>query len=106
MKMTPPPHAPRTDPAWCTTNDRPSIVAMLRVPNNSATKPDTSAAAGLANVCVVGGLAAHPYFSARIAAALEARGLRRVQPAGDALTGAALIAVDRTLPYEQRILRG
>jgi glucosamine kinase len=81
-------------------------VAMAIVERAAGHLADTSAAAGLSNVCVVGGLAEHPYFSARIAAALEAHGLRRVEPAGDALTGAALIAVDRTLPYEERILRG
>ncbi|MFF1876844.1 N-acetylglucosamine kinase [Leifsonia sp. NPDC058230] len=67
---------------------------------------DSCAAAGLATVCVAGGLAAHPFFAARITAALEAHGLRERAPKGDALSGVTLIAVHRSLPYEERILRG
>ncbi|MFF1573532.1 N-acetylglucosamine kinase [Leifsonia sp. NPDC058292] len=81
-------------------------VAVEIVEHAAAHLADTCAAAGLENVCVAGGLAAHPFLAARIAAALEAHGLRQVEPAGDALTGAHLVAIDRTLPYEERILRG
>ncbi|WP_431279069.1 N-acetylglucosamine kinase [Leifsonia poae] len=81
-------------------------VALEIVERAAGHLADSCAAAGLETVCVAGGLATHPYFAARITAALEAHGLRERAPNGDALSGAGLIAMNRSLPYEERILRG
>lgn len=81
-------------------------VAVEIVERAAAHLADTCAAAGLPTVCVAGGLASHPFFAARVRAALDAHGLRETAPKGDPLAGAALIALERSLPYEERITRG
>lgn len=81
-------------------------VAVDLVERAAGLLADTCAAAGLPTVCVAGGLASHPYFAARVTAALDAHGLSETVQKGDPLAGAALIALDRSLPYEERILRG
>ena len=57
-------------------------------------------------VCVTGGLASQPHFRARLDSALRTSGLTTIPPLGDALNGAALVAGNRRLPYEGRVIRG
>ncbi|WP_394768350.1 anhydro-N-acetylmuramic acid kinase [Lacisediminihabitans sp.] len=61
---------------------------------------------GTTTVCITGGLSSQPFFRSRLEAALESEGLGTVPPLGDALAGAALIAVDESLPLEMRVTRG
>ncbi|MGO4690323.1 N-acetylglucosamine kinase [Glaciibacter sp. 2TAF33] len=62
--------------------------------------------AGEPTVCVTGGLSTHPFFAALLGDALRAAGLQELSSNGDALTGAALVATDHSLPYEKRTTRG
>ena len=57
-------------------------------------------------VRVTGGLASQPHFRARLDSALRTSGLTTIPPLGDALNGAALVAGNRRLPYEGRVIRG
>lgn len=81
-------------------------VAVELVERAAAHLADSCAAAGQPIVCVAGGLVSHPFFADRVSAALHAHGLRETVQKGDPLAGAALIAVERSLPYEERIIRG
>ncbi|MGH1524198.1 N-acetylglucosamine kinase [Leifsonia sp. L25] len=69
----------------------------------AATVAATTPALGA--VAVVGGLADHPYFRARIDAAFAGRGLTRRPAIGTALDGAALLAVRNDLPHERYAIR-
>ncbi|TRW44190.1 N-acetylglucosamine kinase [Georgenia yuyongxinii] len=57
------------------------------------------------HVCMLGGLTQSPWFAARLAAALRARGLTPTDPAGTALDGARAVALRRDLPHERYIHR-
>lgn len=81
-------------------------VAVELVERAAAHLADSCAAARQPVVCVAGGLVSHPFFAARVSAALHAHGLRETAQKGDPLAGAALIALERSLPYEERIIRG
>lgn len=58
-----------------------------------------------ATVCVLGGLASHPFFTSLLDSALHTVGIERVAPLGDALDGARLITVDDTIHYDGKVLR-
>lgn len=81
-------------------------VAREIVERAAAHLAETAAAPGTAEVCVVGGISEHPYFAARLEAALLGRGLRVRAIEGDALAGAAIVARRRDLGYEEHIFRG
>lgn len=65
----------------------------------------TAAVTDAARVSTLGGLTRHPWFAARLTAHLGSVGLDVVEPAGDALAGARLIAVRTDLPHERHIHR-
>lgn len=56
-------------------------------------------------IFVVGGLSGDDLFRSEIRIALEERGLTLHQPLGDALDGAALLAVRTDLPHERLVIR-
>ena len=56
-------------------------------------------------VAVTGGLFEHRYFRNHLLISLEDRGLATIEPAGDALSGVATIAVETNLPHERRVTR-
>ncbi|WP_164737411.1 BadF/BadG/BcrA/BcrD ATPase family protein [Georgenia sp. SYP-B2076] len=64
-----------------------------------------AADAAARRVCALGGLTRDPWFAARLAAALRARGLVPADPAGTALDGARAIALRADLPHERYIHR-
>ncbi|MFZ4894475.1 N-acetylglucosamine kinase [Plantibacter sp. Mn2098] len=62
-------------------------------------------AASTGAVCVVGGIASHPYVAAHLATAMTHIGVQLVAPLGDALDGARLVALDETITYGGRVVR-
>ncbi|WP_426738861.1 N-acetylglucosamine kinase [Plantibacter sp. 2H11-2] len=65
----------------------------------------SAAAAGTGAVCVVGGIASHPYVAAHLATAMHEVGVDLVAPRGDALDGARLVALDTAISYDGRVVR-
>ncbi|MDP4331962.1 BadF/BadG/BcrA/BcrD ATPase family protein [Curtobacterium sp. A7_M15] len=58
-----------------------------------------------AEIAVIGGLTKHDDFAQVLAAALGAAGLTVLAPAGDALDGAARLAIETSLPHERQVTR-
>lgn len=65
----------------------------------------TAVSSGVDPISVLGGLTRDPSFAAQLGSALLAEGLHLVQPVGDALAGAATVAIRTDLPHERCVLR-
>lgn len=65
----------------------------------------SAAAAGTGSVCVVGGIASHPFVAAHLAKAMDDVGVTLVAARGDALDGARLVALDTAISYDGRVVR-
>lgn len=57
------------------------------------------------SIAVLGGLVGHAWFAERLGLALAEQGLHQIRPIADALTGAAMVALQTNLPHERRLLR-